>query len=371
MSEKNGNKRRDKNKPGLFKHITTTGCAVIFLFFWAVVIVVGIKAYTDVSRYFYLEEMGGIDVASRQKLTEESAQLVIEDGDYIASVAERLEELGIIDDSTAFSKRCSSEDLIIQPGTYTVTNKMNFEEITSLLTLPTEVQNTIVIREGMTQNDIAKMLEEEGIVTAEEFNKACNEGVYSFSFLEDIPIRDSRLEGYLFPDTYNLAIGATAEDIVKKLLARFDEIFTDDMKIQAEQMGYSVDEIVTIASMIEGEIKYADERAIAASVIYNRLNQGMKLQLDCTVQYALKERTERVMESDLDIDSLYNTYQVDGLPVGPIGNPGKSCIEAALNPETTNYIYYVVADTDTGKHYFTESYEDFLNAKAKYQSQLN
>ena len=97
----------------------------------------------------------------------------------------------------------------------------------------------------------------------------------------------------------------------------------------------------------------------------------MKLQLDCTVQYALKERTQRVMESDLDIDSLYNTYQVDGLPVGPIGNPGKSCLEAALNPEKTDYIYYVLENMETGQHHFTDNYDDFLDAKAKYQAQLN
>ena len=364
--------RRRKKKPGIFSHIAVTGCAAIFLCFWAVVIVVGIKVYTDVSRYFYLEENGGIDVLAREDIIEENVELVIEEGDYISSVASKLEEMGVIDDASAFSKRCNVEDLVIQPGTYALTNKMTFEEITSMLAQSSDVvQNVIVIREGMTQNEIAKMLEEEGIVTAEEFNKACNEGSYDFAFLQDIPIRDSRLEGYLFPDTYNLAVGATAEDVVKKLLVRFNEMFDDNMRSQAQDMGYSVDQIVTIASMIEGEIKYPDERATAASVIYNRLKKGMKLQLDCTVQYALKERTQRVMESDLDIDSLYNTYQVDGLPVGPIGNPGKSCLEAALNPEKTDYIYYVLENMETGQHHFTDNYDDFLDAKAKYQAQLN
>lgn len=371
MQENKRNKKR-KKEPSLFKKIITSGCAIVFVFFWIVVIVVGVKVYTNVSEYFYLDEMGGINVAERAKKVEKTEVLEIEDGDYISSVANKLAKLDIIDDVSMFSKRCNAEELVIQPGKYNVTNKMTFEEITSLLAAPAQAsQQTIIIREGMTQNSIAKMLEEDGIVTAEEFNKACNEGIYDYAFLADIPDRDSKLEGYLFPDTYNIALDASAEDIVKKLLDRFDEIFTDEMQAKAQQMGYSVDEIVTIASMIEGEIKYADERNIAASVIYNRLKQSMKLQLDCTVQYALKERTERVMESDLDVDSLYNTYQVDGLPIGPIGNPGKSCIEAALNPSETNYIYYVVEDVKTGKHYFTDSYNDFLDAKAKYQKQLN
>jgi UPF0755 protein len=113
---------------------------------------------------------------------------------------------------------------------------------------------------------------------------------------------------------------------------------------------------------------YPEERTTVASVIYNRINKGMKLQLDASVLYALGNRKSRVLYSDLEIADEHNTYYVTGLPIGPIGNPSKECIFAAANPDKTDYIYYVLEDTNTGQHYFTADYDDFLKAKEKYLS---
>jgi UPF0755 protein len=133
----------------------------------------------------------------------------------------------------------------------------------------------------------------------------------------------------------------------------------------------TVDEAVIMASLIESEAKYPEDREKISSVMYNRIEQGMKLQMDASVLYALGERKSRVLYADLEVEDEHNTYYVSGLPVGPIGNAGVACLEAAVNPADTDYIYYVVENQETGEHYFTNNYNDFLNASNNYKSTLD
>ena len=137
------------------------------------------------------------------------------------------------------------------------------------------------------------------------------------------------------------------------------------MQAKADEMGMSVKEIVTVASLVEREARVESERPLIAGVIYNRVNANMLLQIDATVQYALGEQKERLLYKDLEIDSPYNTYKYPGLPPGPIASPGLSCIEAALNPEASNYLFYQTSKAGDGTHYFCETYEEHVAYNGK------
>ena len=172
-------------------------------------------------------------------------------------------------------------------------------------------------------------------------NAVANEK-FDYSFLDDSVQGESRLEGFLFPDTYSVPKGSSEKFIINEMLKRFDEIYTPDMRKKAKKMGYTDREIVTVASIIERETVLDDERAKVASVIYNRLDKNMKLQMCSCVQFLLGKQKHFLDENDISIESPYNTYIYEGLPPGPIACPGKASLEAALNPAKTDYIYFVV-----------------------------
>jgi len=226
----------------------------------------------------------------------------------------------------------------------------------------------VTITEGMTVQQIFQLLEEEGVSTVDKLNDMAANHDYAFSFLQDIPLGDpNRLEGYLFPDTYDFYMGEDARYVINKMLVNFDSRVNDDIRAQIEETGYSIREILTIASMIEKETDGTD-RANIASVIYNRLNNpgggtAGYLNIDATIQYVLPEG-EIVSEEDYHtVQSPYNTYENKGLPPGPIANPGMESIMAALNPNSTNYYYYALGD-DGVHHFFStnSAFQAFLNS---------
>ena len=206
------------------------------------------------------------------------------------------------------------------------------------------------------------------LCTAEEFIHICNTEEFEYEFLKDLPDREYRLEGYLFPDTYFLSEAMTGYDVADMLLSRFAQMYTEKYQQAVESSAYTLDEIVTIASMIEKEIKVAEERPRASGVIYNRLRDGIMLGIDATVLYALGKTAGELTQEDLNIDSPYNTRNRFGLPLGPICNPGESAFEAALYPETHDYFYYVVEAVGKDNHVYCKTYEEFLNAKEAYQA---
>ena len=155
------------------------------------------------------------------------------------------------------------------------------------------------------------------------------------------------------------------------MLTRFNDFYTEENIKKAENLGLTFDEAIIVASIVEKEISAPNERAIAAGVIYNRLEINMPLQIDSTVLYAMGVTKEVVTYNDLETDSPYNTYTNKGLPKGPISNPGQAAIEAALNPDDNDYIYYVLKDRTSGEHYYTNNYDDFLKAKEQYKAQFN
>lgn len=221
----------------------------------------------------------------------------------------------------------------------------------------------VTIPEGFTVKEIAERLNKEGLINdIDSFINECQNGAFNYEFLKSIPKdRKSRLEGYLFPDTYEFKKGLSSHDIIDKMLSRFNDIYESVIIPQMKNHNYSVDDIIIMASIVEEEAKIDSERPIISKVFYNRLEKNMKLESCATVQYALGTHKSILYYKDLQVESPYNTYKYLGLPRGPICSPGKKSIEAALKPANVDYIYFV--SKGDGSHYFTNNYNEFLKYK--------
>jgi UPF0755 protein len=289
----------------------------------------------------------------------------------VRDIHEILYNKGMIRDKNTFRLylRLSGFSNKLKAGKYEFSSDMNVPEIINIMVNGKTKKDTIkvTIPEGFTTADIAALLESKGLFSKEDFLKAAENSNLDYDFLKSLPERSGKLEGYLFPDTYEFAKNTTPEQVIDRLVGRFDFMFDESMKNKAKDMKMSIDQIVTIASMIEKEAKVESERPIISAVIYNRLKSGMKLQIDATVQYALGQWNDKVYTKDTLVNSPYNTYVVSGLPIGPISNPGKASLMAALNPEKVDYLYYVAKKDGSGSHAFTVTYQDFLNEKHKNQ----
>ena len=319
--------------------------------------------------YLVAEEQQDVDVDMN---SEETIAIEIPQGATTRDIASILKENGIIGSELSFriKSRFSGADGTYNYGTFYLSKNMDTDQIISTLQGASQSSDTmrLTIPEGYTARQIAALVDEMGIVTGDDFINEMNNGTFDYAFLEGIPKRDYYLEGYLFPDTYFLSGNETAHDIISMMLDRFEQVYNEDINDALASTDYTLDQIITIASMVESEAKLDEERPTIAGVIYNRLDIDMPLQIDSTVQYALATRNEVVTESDLQVDSPYNTYQNTGLPAGPICNPGEASILAALNPEEHNYYYYVLKEQGGSEHHFAENYDDFLEAKAQYQA---
>lgn len=268
--------------------------------------------------------------------------------------------------------KISGDDGKFQYGDYTFNTGMDEDEIMKMLLTQGEKKETMsfTIPEGYTAQQIADKLETEGICKADDFLEVVYDAGFGYKFIDGIPVRNIKLQGYLFPSTYEVYQDATAKDIVSTMLQQFDEIFIDKYYDRAEELGYTVDEIITIASIIEREVKVDEERAKVAGVIYNRLDVDMKLEMCSTVMYALDKPKDRLLYSDLETESPYNTYLYEGLPVGPIANPGEASIIAALYPEKSDYLFFVLVDEETGAHEFNQTLDAHNAAKDKYDEKF-
>lgn len=273
-------------------------------------------------------------------------------------IASTLKDNGIIKNKLAFVNYIKKEDAAtkLKPGTYKFgPGKVTFEDILEkLLEGEQEEQITITIPEGYTVAQIAKLFEDKGLVEEQAFlNYATNlEIPYEY-----IPKGDDyrQLEGFLFPDTYQIPISWKEDKIINMLLSEFDKHWTNEFDNRAKELELSVNEVITIASLIEREARLEKERPTISSVIHNRLKIGMLLQIDATVQYLLPEQKARLLYKDLEVDSPYNTYKYPGLPPTAIAAPGLSCIKATLYPEETEYLYYRTKASGNGEHWFSKT----------------
>ncbi len=302
-----------------------------------------------------LSDSTGIDIDT------DSVSLEITEGSGPSSVARMLKDKGVIKYPLLFKiqSKLGGYDGGFQPGALTVSDGMSYSQILDLIITPNRGSVKVVIPEGYEVKQIAQKLDEAGLVGWQDFYAALNPQDYDYRFLKDLPQRDGVMEGYLFPATYEIPYGMSAHDIIDLMLSAFNNQFKDEYYSKAQEMGMSVDEIVTMASIIEREAGDGEKPKVSG-VFYNRLKSNMKLQSCATVQYILGERKPVLSISDTQIDSPYNTYKYSGFPAGPICNPGIESIEAALYPELTDAYYFVLGKN--GEHIFSKTYEEHLAA---------
>jgi len=283
------------------------------------------------------------------------------DIDYVAAT---LKSAGIIEYKNLFKlfARVSHADVKLDPGTYVLTTEQDYRALVKNMQIGTAsmVVTTITFPEGMTMAQIFAKLEEEEVCSAKDLFYAASEFNYNFRFLEDAETGNAeRLEGFIFPNTYDFYQGEQASSVINKFLTALHSRITADMWKQIENRGTTFRDTVIVASMIEKEAANDDERSLIASVIYNRMAAGMPLGVDATILYVHQDYSggAQLPQAYLEEDSPYNTRINKGLTPTPICNPGMASINAALNPANTGYYYYAL-DTETGTHrFFTNSAE--------------
>jgi len=319
---------------------------------------------------FMLITMVVISVFAQQNTVQDDIIIEIEEGLSTKGIAKKLKSNKLISSEYIFVQSSIKKgyDKKYKSGKFKLNAKMSQDEIMEALTTCGYDDESIkvTIPEGYTIKQIGEKLEEKGICNKQEFYDAIRTEKFDYEFLKDIKVGENYLEGYLFPNTYSIKKGESVRKIIDMMLSSFEQNLDSDSIEKAKKMGYTLHEVITVASIIEREVKVEDERPLVAGVIYNRLKKGQKLQMCSTIQYILGEQKSKLYEKDLQIDSPYNTYIYEGLPVGPISNPGKSSIDAALNPSKHNYYYFVLKDEKTGTHIFSSKYDEHVNAKNKY-----
>lgn len=294
------------------------------------------------------------------------AQVAIPAGATAREVAELLEARGIIRNALAFRIYASWQkvDGELKPGVYLFQPGESLSEILHQLVAGRVMEVEFTVPEGYTLKQIAHLLEAKGLVSQEEFWQAAAKP-YPYAFLDGVPRQPNYLEGFLFPDTYRVPVGTPAEIIIRRMLDRFQEVYNEVSRQRAPGLELSTLEIVTLASLVEKEAKLDAERPLIAGVFLNRLRRGMRLESCATVEYLLPSPKPVLSYEDLEIDSPYNTYKVSGLPPGPIASPGKPSLLAALNPEPTDYLYFVARPD--GSHEFSRTLEEHNAAARRYE----
>ena len=304
----------------------------------------------------------------------ETIIISIREGEGAQDVADKLEDEGIIASGLLFRVLVALEgyEHQLMAGDYEFDKGMPTLEVLERIRHGQTAPLVVTIREGMRAEEIAELMEEKKVVSAEDFLEAIKNW-YEFSFLYTKPYW-ANLEGYLFPDTYFFSRNMTAEEVVQQILENFDQRVDNELRQEADVAGLSMHSVLTLASIVEREAQVPDERPIIAAVFLKRLRRGMPLEADPTVQYALGNDPasvakygywkQELTQTDLEVDSPYNTYLYTGLPRGPICNPGLASIEAVIRPAETSYLYFV-ARAD-GSHVFAETLEEHLRNIEQY-----
>lgn len=307
----------------------------------------------------------------------EAVIFTVDKGEAVKEIASNLKDQKIIKSPYAFLiyAGIAGKYSKIQAGEYLLSSKMSVADIIRILSKGETAKENVTIIEGWDLRDINSYLTNKGITTneglyslsgtpaKEEDNANVKELAQRFDFLADKSMKMS-LEGYLFPDTYYLDKGDGAEALIEKALQNFGEKMTPEMRNEIKKQKKTIFDIVTMASMIEKEVKTLEDKKIVSGILWKRMDSGMRLQVDATILYEENKAGLKIYTKDTQIDSPYNTYRVDGLPLGPISNPGLDSIIAAIYPTTTPYYYYLSAPD--GKTIFSKTLEEHNYNKAKY-----
>ena len=283
-----------------------------------------------------------------------------------AEIAEQLSKKGVITSSLKFRfiARVRGYDGKLKPGTYVFTAGMSDEEIFEEILNGSKHLVKFTIPEGFTVKEIAERLENLDLADKEDFLMAA-EKFQPYDYMKKPENVLYAAEGFLFPETYSVESDYSIDEILELMAGEFNKRLTDEMRRKAKEKNLSIHDLITLASLVEKEVRYSEDRPIVAQIFLKRLELNMPLQSDATLQYLMDAPKEDVTIDDTKIESPYNTYQNAGLPPGPVANPGIAAIEAVLNPADTDYLYFV-ADRDGHNHY-SHTYDEHLNLVNQYR----
>lgn len=284
-------------------------------------------------------------------------------GESLTSLADRLEQQGIIADFKYFKLLAllRGDDKKLKAGEYALSASMTPNQVLDVLVDGRTYLHHLTIPEGFTLKQIAQEVNRNELGQADEFIALATDP----EFVSVLGIQAQSLEGYLFPDTYFFPKGTSTETLIIKMVERFKEQFTDQWHDRAKELNRSIHEIVTLASIIEKETGAEFERPLIASVFHNRLKKNMRLESDPTVIYGIADFDGNIKRKHLRELTPYNTYRIKGLPPGPIANPGREAIKAALYPAETDYLFFVSKKDNT--HHFSKTIQEHQKAVRKYQ----
>jgi len=310
----------------------------------------------------------------------DGVEFIIKRGAGVSEIAAQLKEQELIKNENIFKllSKINGFDGTYLSGTHIVNSSLTYDEMMRVLSSDPATR-TVTIPEGKTFKQIVDILYDKKIIKDKaKFIRSANAEVFDYDFLIGIPKRDDRLEGYLFPDTYEYDYNASDRDILNKMLSNFNKKFRQEYREMIANLPgeMTLDKVVTMASIIEREARDPDDRYLISGVLYNRLSGKdaslRKLQVDATIQYIMMRNTgsykDRVLYADLEIEDPYNTYLNEGLPPGPICCPGEASIKAALNPDETPYYYYVAKGDGTGSHAFAKTFKEHQANIKKYST---
>lgn len=291
----------------------------------------------------------------------EEIQVKIEKGESLTDIAKKLKDKDIIDSATLFKlwARITGNSDKLKAGRYSFRKHTGVRATLRTLVEGKSLSIAVTIPEGYTLREIAELFEHKAGIDKDEFLALAHDT----SYIRRLGLKGNSLEGFLYPDTYFIYYGIESSQVIEAMVRRFFTIFNDKFKQRSQDIGLSMEEVVTLASIIEEEAQVDSEKFIISSVYHNRLRMGKLLECDATIQYILPKRKARLLYNDLKIDSPYNTYLYPGLPPGPICSPGRTAIKAALWPKKTDYLYFVARGD--GTHIFSKTLKEHITAKRK------
>ena len=335
-----------------------------------IITVIGIAVIIAAGVLLYI---GGLGKALDSENTQ-TVNVTIPSGSGTIQIGQQLEENSIISSSDKFKlwSRIKGYDSQYKAGTYALSPSMDFQTIADIIVGGKVNTVNFTVPEGYTIYQTARVIADSGLGDYDTLVSLIEAADFDYDFLDGAQNNKNKLEGYLFPNTYTIDEGMSEEQIIKVMLDEFEKQplkAITDKKLSSQHnasSGRSINEIITIASIIERECKVDEERKLVASVIYNRLEKGMPLQMCSTVQYVLGKQKEVLTYADTRIESPYNTYTNAGLPPGPICSPGLAAVQAALHPADTDYLYFVLSEKLDGTSNFSSDYAQFERDKAAY-----
>lgn len=306
-----------------------------------------------------LEYYDGI-IESPLKSDKEKIKITIDEGESFYSLLDKLSNSGALKNKDVIKlnlKLDKKNNINLVPGEYEINTNVTLKELIKILETEDLNKNriSVTIPEGYDIEEMANVFEESGVFSKDEFlNAVKNHELPSYVKKDDN--KKYNLEGYLFPNTYFLDKDISPDEVISLMISEFEKTLE---KVEKETgvtiKDDEVEKIITIASLVEEEAELDEERDLVSSVIYNRLEKGMKLEFCSTINYAWGEHLPQVLNKHLEIDSPYNTYKNEGLPIGPITNPGEKSIIAAVKPAKTDYLYFMLLYNQGGKHHFSNN----------------